>query len=149
MSYQEKKALLNLLTYFTVIGSYGWYVYTHYWNPTMNTDELLLFWSKFLLISIPVQIVLHILIHILMGIFRGVANGGKIVEDKEDEFDKIIDLKSNRNSSVIFAISLIISMSFLALGHGVSTFFIVLIIGGMAGELGDALSRVYYYRMGV
>lgn len=149
MSHQEKKALLNLGTYFTAIGIYANYVYNHYWDPGMTTDELLVFWSKFLLISIPVQIVIHIIVHILMNIARGMANGGKLKEEIEDEFDKIIDLKASRNGFIVFAIGMMAALGYLATGHGVTYFFLAMIISGMVSEIIEASSRIYFYRMGV
>ncbi len=148
MSYQEKKALFNLLTYFGVIGFYAYYVYNHYWDPTLSTDELLVFWSKFLLIMIPVQIVSHIVIHILLGIARGMANGGKMMEETEDEFDKIIDLKASRVSMFLFALGFIAGLGYLAAGYGVTSFFITVVIAGMISEILEAFARVYMYRRG-
>lgn len=149
MSYQEKKALLNFGIYVLALLLYGNYVHDHYWVEGMNTDELLLFWSKVLLIMIPVQIVIHIVVHIIFGILRGMANGGKIKDEVEDEFDKIIELKSSRNSMTFFAFTFIGALSWLASGHTVSHFFVTIIIGGVAAEIIDAISRIYYYRKGV
>lgn len=149
MSYQEKKALLNFFVTLTVLLTYSNYVYTHYWNAELSTDELLLFWSKYFLIYMGVQIVIHILVHILVNISRGMANGGKLVEEIEDEFDKIIELKSTRNSMVTFSLSLIAGFIFLAAGYSINAFFLTLLIGGMTSEAIDAISRITYYRRGV
>ncbi|KAB2814740.1 hypothetical protein [Phaeocystidibacter luteus] len=149
MSYQEKKALLNFVTYVIALLLYANYVHAHYWQEGMNTDELLQFWSRFLLIMIPVQIVIHIIVHILLGIARGMANGGKIKEEVVDEFDKIIELKSSRNGMISFAFTFIGGLIWLANGYGVNHFFMTLIIGGVFGEVIEAVSRVYYYRKGV
>lgn len=149
MSYQEKKALLNLVVYVVALLFYADYVHTNYWVEGMTTDELLVFWSKFLLITIPFQIVIHIISHIVISIMRGMANGGKIKDEVEDEFDKIIELKSTRNSMVFFAICFMGALGYLAWGKGVNYFFIAIVIGGVVSEVIDALSRVYYYRRGV
>lgn len=148
MSYQEKKALFNLLTYFGVLGFYAWYVYQNNWDPTLGTDEMLVFWSKFLLIMIPIQIVSHIVIHILLSIAQGMANGGKLMEDKEDEFDKIIDLKASRVSMALFALGFISALGYLAAGYGVTRFFLTIVIAGAISEVIEAFSRVYMYRRG-
>lgn len=149
MSHQERKALFNLLTYFVVFAIYANYVYTHYWDPTMSTDELLVFWAKALLVTIPLQIISHIVIHILLNIGRGMANGGKLVEDKEDEFDKIIDLKASRVSMFFFAIGFMVALGFLAYGEGINHFFISILLAGVLAEILEAISRVVMYRRGV
>lgn len=149
MSHQEKKAILNFGIYVVVLLLYADYVCEHYWVDGMVTDELLIFWSKFLLFMIPVQIVIHILTNILMGILRGMANGGKIKDEVEDEFDKLIELKATRNSMIFFAFTFIGSLSWLASGYSVNHFFVTIILGGVVGEIIDASSRLYYYRRGI
>ncbi|NVK27691.1 MAG: hypothetical protein HWE14_06585 [Flavobacteriia bacterium] len=149
MSYQEKKALFNFGVYVLALLIYANYVHEHYWVEGMSTEELLAFWSKFLLIMIPVQIVIHIIVHVLLGVARGMANGGKIKEEVIDEFDKIIELKSSRNGMVTFAFTLIGGLCWLASGYGVNHFFLTIILGGVVAEIIEAISRVYYYRQGV
>lgn len=149
MSYQEKKALLNFGITVVALLLYANYVCNHFWREGMNTEELLVFWSKTILIMIPIQIVIHIVVHIALAITLGMFNGGKLREEINDEFDKIIELKATRNSMIWFAFAFIGALGWLAAGYGVNYFFGTLIICGVISEVIDAFSRVYYYRKGV
>lgn len=148
MSYQEKKALLNMMITFSVMIIYGYYVYNNNWNPSFSTEEELQFWAKTLLFVIPVQIVIHIVVHILFSIINTIAMKNNEFELK-DEFDKIIDLKASRNSSTTFSLGVIGGFVVIYMGYGLTYFFISLIAAGMISEIVDGISRVYYYRQGV
>ncbi len=64
MSYQEKRSIVNIITTLLVTGLYYTYVFQTNDISGMSTEELLRFWSKAMLIVIPVMIVSKIVVHI-------------------------------------------------------------------------------------
>ena len=148
MTYHEKKSLVNILTTFLVYGIYYTYVYQAYQDLTMTTDEQLQFWGKTLLIAIPITIGAKIIVHIGFTIMHTMITQEKH-PGMEDERDKLIELKSTRNSFFFFGIGFLSAMIAIASGYPIQTMFIMLICGGFSSELFENLSKLIYYRRGI
>ena len=114
----------------------------------MSTEELLRFWSKAMLIVIPVMIVSKIVVHIVFGVTNTVITKEKQAVF-EDERDKLIALLSTRNAFVIFGLGFVLSLIMLATGSSINVMFIILIIAGILSELFDNLSQLYFHKNGV
>ncbi len=148
MTYHEKKSIVSVLTTFLVYGIYYTYIYQRYSNVVMTPEEQLQFWGKTVLIIIPITIGAKIIVHILFTIMNSVI----AKEDHpgmEDERDKLIELKSARNSFFIFGLGFVAAMAGAAWGHSVSTMFIIFICAGLMSELFENVSKLIYYRRGV
>ncbi len=146
MSYQEKRSIVNFLSAILVPAIY-FLVYVSDLSPdALNTDELLLFWGKTMMIYIPVAIVTRIVIHVLFGISNSIITREEV--PGTDERDKFIELKAKNAGQVLFALGLIAAMATLAMGMPVSNFFIYFLIGGILSELLENSLQFYYYRKG-
>lgn len=147
MSYPEKRSVINIINNIVISGAYYYHVYQEYQNSTMNTDELLKFWAMALMIYIPVMIVASIVIHILFSIIHHIQTKESI--PKNDERDKLIELKSTRIAQFTFAIGFILAMATLALDMNVTTMFIVLIVTGVVSGITDNCCQLYFYNKGI
>ncbi|MCE7994855.1 MAG: hypothetical protein HEP71_22960 [Roseivirga sp.] len=147
MSYQEKRSILNLISSVLISGIYFWYVFRGDPTAGMDTDELMHFWGKSILILIPVTIVAKIVIAIFFAVGNTVATREKI--PSADERDKLIELKSLRNSRYMFGFGFILAMVALTMNMSVNVMFIVIVLAGMASEIIENLSQLYFYRKGV
>lgn len=147
MSIQEKRGIVSLVSSLLITAIYFLVVLRSY-PEGMTTDEELKFWAKTLLILIPVKIVGMIVLHILFSVSSAIATG-KEPEGRTDERDKLIELKSTRNSQYVFIAGFLLAMGALALGKSVTTMFVVLISFGILSEILDSASKLYFYRKGI
>lgn len=137
-----------MLSTIIVLGIYYWSVFERFNAQELTTDEQLQFWAKAILIAIPVSIVTKIVVMIIFVIINYIVTREKIA-GFEDERDKLIELKATRNSYIIFGVGFFISLAVLAFGYPPKYMFISIILGGMASEIFDNLSKFYYHRRGV
>lgn len=148
MDYNERKSIVNMLSTVIVLGIYYWSVFERFNTQVMDTDEQLQFWAKAILIAIPVSIVTKIVIMIVFAIGNYIITREETA-GFEDERDKLIELKSTRNSYFIFGVGFFISLVLLAIGYPPKYMFISLILAGIGSEIFDQMSKWYYYRKGV
>ncbi|WP_420317072.1 hypothetical protein [Ekhidna sp.] len=148
MDYYERKSIVSMLSTILVLGIYYWSVFERFDAQIMNTDEQLQFWSKAILIAIPISIVTKIVVLIAFAIINYIITKEKTA-GFEDERDKLIELKSTRNSYFIFGMGFVTALLVLAFGYPPKFMFIALILAGIGSEIFDNLSRFYYHRKGV
>lgn len=137
-----------MLSTVIVLGIYYWSVFERFEAQELTTEEQLQFWAKAILIAIPVSIVTKIAVMIIFVITNYIITREKL-PGFEDERDKLIELKSTRNSYFIFGMGFVVSLVVLAFGYPPKYMFIALIFAGIGSEIFDNLSKFYYHRRGV
>lgn len=148
MSYQEKQSILSLFNTLLTLGLYALYVYNNYMagNPEIVYD--MMFLGKAFLVLIPIAIIVQIVMHILFAIFNKILTK----EDppkKEDEMDKLIELKSIRMSHWVFIVGFFAAMASQALGMAPFVMFLSFVVSGfLAGIISD-VSKIWFYRKGI
>lgn len=150
MSIQEKRIIVNIFT--TVLVSYLYFrqVYVHYFSAHPERLDDFSFWAKVFLIFIVVSVVSKIIMHILASIAFAIMNGGKEVDEpsKADERDKLIELKSQYLSSILFSLGVVFAMVALVLNIPQYSMFIVLFAFGMISDIAGESAKFIYYRRG-
>lgn len=149
MSFREKQSIVNMISALLIAGIYFWYVFQSDPLVGLNTNELLHFWAKTILIYIPVTLGARIIIHILFTIGDTVATQEKEFEQKEDERDKLIELKSNRNAHWVFGMGFVLGLVALVMDKSVNVLFVIMVIAGILTEIFENVSKLYYYRKGI
>ncbi|MCY9666228.1 hypothetical protein M5X11_14850 [Paenibacillus alginolyticus] len=148
MSFQEKRNVVSLFTTLLIFSVYSLYVFQKYQEGNFHTSNEFSFWGAFILILIPVSIVAKVIIHIVFSIINTVAT-----KEKEplitDELDKLIALKSTRNSHYVFIIGFLLSMISLVMDQPPYVMFIILISSGLLSEVVGIITQLYLYRKGV
>lgn len=145
MTLPVQKAVYNIATSFVVMGGYFYYVFGLHGSENIPQMDSLEFWGQFMLMMFGVTVAGKIILLILFTIVKH----KEADIDFEDERDKLIEMKSDRNGNYFFFVGLMASMIPIALGHSVQYMFIILISSGfVAGLLGD-LWKIYYYNKGV
>jgi len=148
MTYQEKQNIVNIFSGLLITAIYGWIVYQKHLAGTIDLKEDFSSWGVIFLIFIGVSIVSRIIIYIIFHIINAIATR----EDDtpvEDERDKLIKLKSTRNSYYSFSFCLMSGFVLLAIGMPVYGMFIAFIISGLIAEIIENGSQIYFYRKGV
>lgn len=148
ISYQEKQSILSLVNTFLILGFYSLYVYNKYIaaNPEIIYD--MKFLGKAFLILIPFTIVVQIVMHILFVIFNKIITR----EDppkREDEMDKLIQLKSLRAAHWVFIVGFFLAMASQALGMEPYIMFLSFIVSGFVSGMISDIAKIYFYRRGV
>ncbi len=148
MSIQEKKAVFNIITSALIMGGYAYYTFVMHAAENMPQILEVQFWAQFTLTMIIVTIILKIISLILFTIIKAIITRAQ-EEDFMDEYDKKIEMKSERNGNYFFIIGFICSMIPVAMGEPVYYMFIIMLSSGfIGGTLGD-LWKIYYYRRGI
>ena len=148
MEQKEKQVLASLIATILIIFFYSLYIYNRYIEDDPEILNNFRFWGKTFLVLIPISIIVQIVIHILFAIVNKIVTNEDPV-DKEDERDKLIELKSVRVSHWTFTIGFMLAMGSLALGLQPWIMFVILIASGFLSEIVSGSVKIYYYRKGV
>ena len=120
LSFQEKSVIVSLLTSTVVYAIFAVLVWQRYRAGSFDTDSVLVFWGRALLILIGLQIVFQIVAQILLAIFHTIVTREEEDPSFEDERDKLIELKSTRNQFVVFGVGVLLAVLMRQLRQGVS-----------------------------
>lgn len=148
MSFQEKKSIAYLISIIVAYTSYYFVVIIapENWGYIADSNDYS-FWAAAILMLIPTQIVANVIIHIIFVIINTVTSDDKDPEF-EDELDKLIELKTIRNSMYAFTTGFFTAMILLAFGFSITimfiTFFFTFFLTGISGEI----TKIYFYRKG-
>ncbi|NRD78060.1 hypothetical protein HPT25_11750 [Bacillus sp. BRMEA1] len=147
MTYQEKKSIVSLISVILIFGSYCLYMYPRY-PGDLDSPETFRYWGSFVLILTLFSIVAHIMISIIFNIVFRMTTKEK--EPRfEDELDKLIALKANRNSFFVFIIGFLLAMGSLIIFQPSQMMFMILIASGFISDLTGSVTKLYHYRRGV
>lgn len=148
MTYQEKKSIASLSSTILVILVYSLYVFVFNAHRSGGPETDFQFYGTTILLIIPGMILANIIIHIIVGIQHKISTKEDI-ESFEDEFDKAIELRANRNAYNTFMTIFLISMASLAFSYPPHIMLNILVDGMMAASLVWSISKLYFYRKGL
>lgn len=147
----DQKERQILVTVICSVVTIVWYVLHVYNKQVADNPEILndfKFWGKSFLWLIPVAIVAQIVIQIIYAIINRIVTK-EDVPMKDDERDRLIELKTIRISHWLFITGFLFAMGSLAFGGQPSVMFIILFSSGFASSIISELAKLYYYRRGV
>lgn len=148
MEQKEKQVLVSLVASLAVIIFYTLYVYNRYIESNPDIINDLKFWGRSFIVLIPVAIITQIVVHILFAIINKIVTNEDL-SDKDDERDKLIELKSLRASYWVFITGFMSAMGAVALGMDLWVMFVTLIVSGFLSDLISSSVKIWYYRKGV
>jgi len=164
MSFQEKKTIVSIMSGVIVLAAYCIYAFTK-----LNSGSILLgnmqFWAITMLIFIGIGIVLTIIIQILFHILFAisVAIKNKIndescdekdiekiinVETKEDERDRLIELKSMRFGYAFAGMGFVAGLAVLAWNGHPAIMLNVMYLSLLVGTLIEGFVQLFHYHRG-
>lgn len=153
MTYQERRSLSNIIMTIVLTTIYVIVIYVKYNNGDFDTTNMMKFWSLVILIYIPLSIVGRILLMIIFRIFGEISDEvrGEKETDRDimDERDKLIALKGTSVSAMIFAFGFMFALLSQLFNFSISTFFIIMLIGGVLSDISSSITEIIYYRRGV
>ena len=148
MTYQEKQSIVNIFSGLLITSIYAAIIFKKHNSGAFDLTQDFQTWGIVFLIFIGVSIVARIIIYIIFHILNAIATREEKIP-VTDERDKLIKLKSTRNSYFTFAMTFAAGFFALALGMAVYGIFIVFIIGGLVSEIVENSSQLYYHRKGI
>jgi hypothetical protein len=151
MSYQEKKTIANLVAGILVLIAYCVHAISKYQAGTVGPDDLKS-WAGIMLIftgiGIAVAIVMNIVFHIILAVM-GEIRKEKTIDEREDEMDKLISLKSLRIGYAVGGAGFIASLLSLVLNCPAAVMINILFLSFGMASLVEGFLRLYFYRKGV
>jgi hypothetical protein len=148
MSYQERRAIVSLISSVLIVVIYTAYMIQRYPQGDVYSPEVFHYWGSFFLILVGVSIVTKIIIYIAFAILNAIATR-EVEPDITDERDKLIELKSNLNSGYVFILGFMLAMLALVLSQPPAIMFVILLCSGVASQIISDISEFLYYRRGV
>ena len=148
MTYQEKQNIVNIVSGVLITAIYSIIILNRHSDGTIDLTSDYSKWGLIFLVFIGVSIIARIIINIIFHILNAIATREQDVPVR-DERDKLIELKSTRNSYYIFVSGFVLSVISLAIGMPVYGIFIAFVGFGLIAEIIDNASQIYYYRKGI
>jgi hypothetical protein len=157
MSYSEKRTLVTVATSLLLLATY-WSSTLSQYDPSTNATNLE-FWARailfFLTVSIITQIVIQIAFHIFLSVSIAIENrtdGDKEIEKRvkleirEDERDKLIELKSLKVGYLITGLGFVGGLVSAILGYPVAIMLNIIFLSSWIGGTIEGFVQFYYYR---
>lgn len=141
MSYKEWEAVVNVLGAI-VIGA--WVIFEAVTDPASSVAEV----AARLLWAILFVVLFNIAAMIVMTVLVSIARREEFKDERADERDKAVSLRSMRNGYVVASIVGAASLFPLAWGNDPAVSAYALFGGLMLAGVVDAASRLVYYRIG-
>lgn len=144
---REKQIIVSLIGSILILTFYSLHIYENFISGNPDILNSLQFWGESFIILIPIAIIVQIIIHIIFAIINKILTN----EDppkKNDERDKLIELKAIRISHWIFTAGFFIAMGTLAVNMPPYIMFLLLISSGFLASIFSDIAKIYYYRRG-
>jgi small-conductance mechanosensitive channel len=148
MSIHERQALLSFFSSAAIALLYSQRAIEGYPDAAAYSPEVFHFWGMYFVNLIIVSIIAKIIIAIVFAILSSIANAEQ-EPDFTDERDRLIQLKSMRNSYVIFLVIFVIAIISVAAQYPPAVLFIGLLAAGLTADLASDVSKFIYNRRGV
>ena len=150
MSFQERNISASLVIFSLILGFYLVRVIQMIQSESFNLTNMVRLWGIVIVLGIVATIIGTILTHIGSGIIQAIKTGEEpVIEDIQDERDRIIDLRGTKLTYVVYSIGVFLSMLTFAVGQPPLVMFSLLILFGLMAQIIGDISRLVLYRRGV
>jgi len=150
MTFQEKNVAASLAVFTMILGFYLVRVFQMIQSESFDLTNMVRLWVTVIILGIVVTIIGTILTHIGSGIVQAIKTREEpIIEDIQDERDRLIDLRGTRVAYLVYSIGVLLSMLTFAFGRPPLEMFSLLILSGLAAQIVSDISRLVLYRRGV
>jgi len=149
MSFQERNISASLVIFSLILGFYLVRVFQMIQSESFNLTNMVRLWGIVIVLGIVATIIGTILTHIGSGIIQAIKTGEEpVIEDIQDERDRLIDLRGTKVTYVVYSLGVFLSMLTFALGQSPLVMFSLLILTGLAAQVIGDISRLVRYRRG-
>jgi len=150
MSFQEKNITASFVIFSLILVFYLTRVLQMIQSESFNLTNMVRLWGIVIVLGIVVTIIGTILTHIGSGIIEAIKTGEEpVIEDIQDERDRLIDLRGTKVAYLVSSIGVFLSMLTFAFGQPALVMFSLLILSGLVAQIISDISRLVLYRRGV
>lgn len=149
MAYQQITIIVTLVSHLLILGYYLVNMIRMVQEGGLVESRVFSLWAVVIVATIVITIIGIILTTIMISIVRAVKTG--TVEEETfivDERDKLIDLRGERVSYVVYSLGVFLSMLVFVLDQPPLVMFSLLILAGILGGISGNIFKLYYYRRG-
>ena len=150
MSHQEKNITASLVSFSLILIYYLIRMFGMLPIEELESTKLFRLWGIIIGLGIVGTIITSIFTHIVAAIVHAIKTGDEdpVIDDIEDERDKLIDLRGTRVTYVVSSFGVFLSMLAFALGQPPLVMFSLLIFFGLFAQIIGDISRLVLYRRG-
>jgi hypothetical protein len=149
MSFQQRNIAASFVIFTLILGFYLTRVFQMIQNESFNLTNMVRLWGIVIVLGIVVTIIGMILAHIGSGIIQAIQTRQEpVIEDIQDERDRLIDLKGTKVTYTVFSLGVLLSMLTFAFGQPPLMMFSLLILSGLVAQIVGDISRLILYRRG-
>ena len=150
MSFQEKNVTASFAIFTLILGFYLTRVFQMIQSESFNLTNMVRLWEIVIVLGIVVTIIGIILTHIGSGIIQAIQTREEpVIEDIQDERDRLIDLRGTKVAYFVSSIGVFLSMLTFAFGQPSLVMFSLLIFFGLVAQIIGDIARLVLYRRGV
>lgn len=149
LSYQEKKSIAYLMSTCLTMVAYYIYAFQIQAEKSLATHADFKFWGTTILLIAPAMIIINIVVHVILEVVHAAANNNCKPESAvEDELDKLVEFRANRNAYATFMFGFLVAMATQTLGWPPAVMFNALAASIFVASLTWSSSQIYFYRKG-
>jgi hypothetical protein len=150
MSSREKHIVVTLACFTILLGYYLVNWIRMYQTVGLDQATIFRLWATVIIAGIVVTIVGTILTHIGANVAHAIKTGGEEPAPMvEDERDKLIELKGEYVSYIVFALGVFIAMLSFVFGQPALMMFSLIVFFSLLAQVVGDISQLVRYRKGV
>ena len=152
MSYQQRTALVTLVSFVAILGYYVINLVPHVLHDTVTKANLTGLWITTVVAAIFVTVAGLIVTQIIVTSIQAVKEGEEAAEsdaDATDERDRQIDLLGTGTAYRFHSTGVTIAMVLYLIGQPAEIMFALLIFFGLLAQIAGDTRRLILYRKGV
>ena len=148
MSNRKNEITVSLVSTLAILVYYLFNIFQMLQSGGLNSAEVFRLWAVVIVVTIILNIAGNIITNIVINIAHAIKTQKETeVRMLEDERDKLIGLKGDRVSYIVFSIGVFLSMLTFALGQPPLVMFSLIVFSSLMAEiLGDASQFLFYNR---
>ena len=147
MTYQENRVIAYLISALLGVAIYTYYIWQQVQQGSFESTTIASTWGTTVLIVIGVQIVLSIIASIVVSIIQAIITREEEPE-LADERDRLIELKADRLSFMVFGGGFVAAMITLAVGLPPLIMFNLIVYSLFGAGISGYITQLYLYRRG-
>jgi hypothetical protein len=149
MSNRKNEITVSLVSTLAVLAYYLVNIFQMLQSGGLNSAEVFRLWAVVIIATIILNIAGNIITNIVINIVHAIkTQKEEEVRLIEDERDKLIGLKGDRVSYIVFSIGVFLSMLTFALGQPPLVMFSLIVLSSLMAEIFGDVSQFFFYSRG-
>lgn len=150
MTFKEKNIAVTLINFSLILTFYVYRIWHMLTTDTFTPENMFNLFGWVVFFAVIVTVVAIILTHVVPGVLRNRRTGKKdpVMNDFEDERDKLIDLRGTRITYTLSSLGSGVAMLTFVNGQPPLVMFSMMIFFGVLAQIVGDVTRLLLYRRG-